>query len=49
MALVLSQIIFYSNLTTKQDNNTDSYQFCVLISSFTLKCYAQIETISQVL
>lgn len=31
---VLSQIIFCSNLTTKQDRNTNSYQFCVFYEFF---------------
>lgn len=49
MVLVLSQIIFYSKLSMKQDHNTNPYQFCVIIGSFLLKCYAQFETISQLL
>lgn len=47
MVLALSHIIIYSNLTMKQDHSTNSYQFCVFINSFILKCYAQVETISQ--
>ena len=49
MVLALSHIIIYSNLTVKQDHSTNSYQFCVFVNSFILKCYAQVETVLQLL
>ena len=49
MVLVLSYITLCSTLTMKQDHSTDLYQFCVFISSFILKSYAQVETVQQLL
>ena len=49
MVLVLSYITLCSTLTMKQDHSTDSYQFCVFIGSFILKCDAQVETVQQLL
>ena len=39
----------YITLTMKQDHSIDSYPLCVFIGSFILKCYAQVETVQQLL
>ena len=49
MVLVLSCITLYSTLAMKQDHSTDLYRCCVFTGPFILKCYAQVETVQQLL